>query len=86
MQRPSGVKLWQHPLLLAMPSMPFRGALSAPEDVQAASYLAASASIESLDRVSIGLFPLNENVRSTIPDEERVFAYNLKDLLSSALS
>lgn len=53
MQRPSGVNEWQQPAVEAMPTFPACGSLSTPDEVHAASNLAASASMVSLSRVSI---------------------------------
>ena len=53
MQRPSGVNEWQQPAAEAIPTFPACGSLSTPEEVHAASNLAASASMVSLSRVSM---------------------------------
>ena len=53
MQRPSAAKLWQHPAAIVLPSFPFWASRSMPEEVQATSYFAASASISSLSISSI---------------------------------
>ena len=53
MQRPSGVNEWQQPAAEAIPTFPACGSLSTPEEVHAASNLAASASMASLSRVSM---------------------------------
>ena len=46
-QRPSGVKEWQQPAWCAAPSCPFFPERCTPEEVQATSYFAASASTSS---------------------------------------
>ena len=53
MQRPSAEKLWQMPAARVLPILPFCASRSMPEDVQATSYFAASASISSLSATSI---------------------------------
>lgn len=51
-QRPSAEKLWQMPGAEQEPSDPFAPARSLPLEVQATSYLAASARIVSLSQTS----------------------------------
>ena len=48
MHRPSAEKEWQQPAAMVEPSRPARPARSSPLEVQAASYLAASARMVSL--------------------------------------
>ena len=52
-QRPSGVKLWQHPEKRTSPSFPAFAERDEPDDVQATSYFAASAKISSFVMRSI---------------------------------
>ena len=65
MQRPSGVKLWQHPAAIALPSCPFADLREMPEEVQATSYFAASARMESFVARSTPQH-LRTNVRANI--------------------
>lgn len=52
MQRPSGVKLWQQPAPMALPSSPFFEPRDTPDEVQATSHFAASASMVSFSNTS----------------------------------
>ena len=73
MQRPSGVKLWQQPAPMELPSWPFFEPRDKPDEVQATSYFAASASMSSFStksmrapklRTSVRLFYANRRTKS----------------------
>ncbi|MNC06878.1 hypothetical protein D3C75_544040 [compost metagenome] len=52
MQRPSAAKLWQMPMLTALPRLPGCPERLAPLEVQATSYLAEAVKISSFSIIS----------------------------------
>ena len=66
MQRPSAAKLWQMPHPTADPSIPACPSRSTPLEVQAASYLAESASIRSLSISSNAVTSLFSQYRTYV--------------------
>ena len=61
-QRPSAAKLWQSPAVTQLPIPPRGAARDTPDDVQAASYLAASDRISSFSIRSTCMPPFVEHM------------------------